>query len=101
MTNSIRITIWAGILSLLSLVATAQTTQHAFIWTSGGMQDLGTLGGKNSYAFGINASGQVVGVANRSDGVYDAFLWTSTTGMQDLGSLGGLGSEATAINASG
>jgi probable HAF family extracellular repeat protein len=66
------------------------------------MQDLGTLGGKFSYAYGINEAGQVVGGAYLADNVTEhAFLWTKTTGMQDLGALGGTFSAAGGINASG
>ena len=32
---------------------------HAFIWTSGSMRDIGTLGGKNSVGRSINLSGKV------------------------------------------
>ncbi len=64
--------------------------------------DLGTLpGGTASEATGINASGQVVGYADTSDGNYHAFLYSNGT-MADLGTLpGGTASEATGINASG
>lgn len=77
--------------------------EHAFFWSkSGGFKDLGTFGGDDSAAFGINASGQAVGQANSSAGALDqAFLWTQGAGMVDLGSLGGASSVANAINASG
>jgi probable HAF family extracellular repeat protein len=79
--------------------------------TSYNVTDLGTLGGTNSYAAGINASGQVVGIADTGSHA-EAFLWTPTTkngttgGMIDLGTLGGTSSTlkssaANAINASG
>ncbi len=62
--------------------------------------DLGTLGGSSSAAYGINASGQVVGEAQTSSGNNDAFLYSNGT-MVDLGTLGGTGSVAYGINASG
>src|SRR5688572_17752089 len=61
------------------------------------MTDLGTLG-TNSFAMGINASGQVVGMSNLSSGARRAFLWTAAGGMVNLGTLGGSESEATGIN---
>lgn len=35
---------------------------HAFLYSGGEMIDLGTLGGTNSFAYGIKDSGQVVGL---------------------------------------
>ena len=63
--------------------------------------DLGTLGGSFSFAFGINASAQVVGYSYTTSGAYHAFLYSNGT-MQDLGTLGGYSSSfALGINASG
>ena len=84
---------------------TGGATAHAFLWTpttpngdNGTVLDLGTFGGRESYAFGINDSGQVTG---RSDTPVDtrAFLYDGT--MHDLGALGRFGSFGQGINASG
>jgi probable HAF family extracellular repeat protein len=76
---------------------------HAFLRIKGGvLQDLGTLGGDDSAAFGVNVAGDVVGQANSSSGAPDqAFFWTKSAGMISLGSLGGPSSVANAVNASG
>src|SRR5437868_967316 len=63
---------------------------HAFRYTAGVMQDLGTLGGSVSGASDINRHGQVVGSA----GVNDQFRWSHAflydgAGMRDLGTFGG------------
>ena len=42
---------------------TAAESTHAFVWARGEMNDLGTLGGDSSYAYGINEDGEVVGLA--------------------------------------
>src|SRR5262245_34951572 len=54
---------------------------HAFSWTpTGGMIDLGTLGGPASGASGVNGSGQVVGVSAATSG-YHPFSWTPAGGI--------------------
>jgi probable HAF family extracellular repeat protein len=69
------------------------------------MRDLGTLGGIESQADGINNSGLIVGWSRIASGARHAFLWNSG-GMVDLNSLvtvapGVWLEEATAINEAG
>ena len=79
-----------------------QGNEHAFLWDSGVMQDLGTLGGAWSAAYGINASGQVVGTTFTASSKERAFLWENGVGMQDLGAFStSKWSGASGINASG
>jgi len=79
--------------------------QHAFQFRHGTLTDLGTLpGGINSFSFGINANGWVVGVSENgvTDPVlgipeYDAVLWRNGQ-IKNLGILGGNESLATDVN---
>ena len=75
---------------------------HAALWQNGTITDLGTLGGATSVAYGINASGQIVGSAQTANGRSRAFLWKSGT-MSNLGTLGDsfIHSDAYGINARG
>jgi probable HAF family extracellular repeat protein len=80
-----------GVNSMRQVVGVSETAsgdQHAFLWTeSGGMEDLGTLGGM-SIATGINDQGQVVGYTEAYSTVV-AFLWTREEGMVVLPPLEG------------
>lgn len=88
------------------IVGQTQTPQgdHAFLYSNGSMQDLGTLGGDFSIANAINDSGQIVGYShlssNPSQDGYHAFLHNGVD-MLDLGTLGGKFSIAHDINNSG
>jgi probable HAF family extracellular repeat protein len=65
------------------------------------MTDLGTLGDINSFGYGINDSGQVVGSSFiTGDTAMHAFLYSSGT-MSDLGTLGGSNSTAYGIDDAG
>jgi probable HAF family extracellular repeat protein len=97
----------AGVNGLGHVVGESRTAPtalfHAFISRDGVLTDLGTLGGIQSNALGVNGSDQVVGDAdifNPFGEQHHAFLWQNDE-MQDLGTLGGLESVATAINDSG
>lgn len=63
--------------------------------------DLGTLGGEDRSATGINDAGQVCGFSEISDGEDHAFIWSAEEGMRDLGTAGGDQSRAFAINNDG
>lgn len=59
--------------------------------------ELGTLGGANGMAYGINNHEQIVGAAQTSMGNYHAFMFDSGW-MMDLGTMGGSNSWAYGIN---
>src|SRR3954466_14205749 len=94
---------------------TGDAAYHSFLRTpttpngaSGAMTDLGTLGGRQSFANGLNAGGQGAGEAltTRAAATH-AFLWKPTTPggvsgtAHDLGTLGGTNSHGYGINATG
>ena len=77
--------------------------QHAFLYKNGVMNDLGALynNSYNSYAYGINDKGHIVGYSeDLSLTKPHAFLYSNGL-MQDMGTLGGLYSAANAINNQG
>ena len=78
--------------------------RHACYWPpTGGVTDIGTLGGTYSVGYAINNQGEIVGASSDSSDVGEqAFLWTPGAGMQDLPSLGlGVQDVANAINNNG
>lgn len=78
---------------------------HAFRWMPGqaAAEDLGTLGGLESAAMGVNSAGFIVGWSLTASGAKHAFLWDpNTRRMTDLGVLSGFAeSTANDINDAG
>ncbi|MFZ6755090.1 HAF repeat-containing protein [Undibacterium sp. Dicai25W] len=64
-------------------------------------QEIGTLGGPNSYGVAINNEGIATGFADTVDGDWHAFLYTPGEALKDLGTLGGKVSYAGGINNQG
>ena len=95
-----------GINELGQVVGTASTSNghpHAFFYSNGTMQDLGTLGGNNSVAYGVNASGQVIGDSLYPGGGLNnhSFLYSNGI-MSDLNNLlDSSGADWSLIHANG
>jgi len=95
-----------SLLYLLGGGFTNGTQTRGFLWHKGHMQDLGTLGGPDTQAFGLNERGQAIGISyinstpNPVTGLppADPFLWDEDRGMIDLGTLGGAWGGAGALN---
>jgi probable HAF family extracellular repeat protein len=64
------------------------------------MTDLGTLGGRSSWAQGINDDGEIMGWSETADGETHGVLWRKRR-MLDLGLLEGRQTVAYAINEKG
>ena len=75
---------------------------HPFLWDSGTLTDLGTLGGSDGIANVLNDAGDVAGLATLAgDEVHHAFFWRKGV-MNDLGTIGNDPcSVAHGINANG
>ena len=102
---------------IVGVAATASGPLHAYASGGGGggpLTDLGTFGGRDSFAFEINEAGQVAGYSdlpsNSASVPFHAFVWHDDNNdglsepgeMKDLGTLpGGSGSIAYDINATG
>jgi probable HAF family extracellular repeat protein len=71
---------------------------HAFLFSNGDLTDLGALGGQYGYASSINDHGQVVGNADRGDGLLRGFIYSGGT-TSALPGAGGV--MAAAINDAG
>ncbi|HEX8369860.1 MAG TPA: Ig-like domain-containing protein, partial [Pyrinomonadaceae bacterium] len=94
-------------LTITATSASQQSTTEAVLFVDDNpppvgyaVTDLGTLGGAESAAYGINNSGQIVGYAFNAAQKRRAFLYANGQ-MQDLGTLGGQTATAYGINDAG
>jgi probable HAF family extracellular repeat protein len=76
-------------------------TQDPFIYKSGKMTDLGSLGGTVAVSNGINDSGQVIGDSTLAGNTTQHGFSSKGGVLKDLGTLGGNNSSADWLNAAG
>ena len=102
----------ASIVGSMTASGTAGGGSRAFLWSNEYTLGIGTLGGRNSVAFGVNTHNMVVGTASTRpaqasgpDGPRHAFLWAHgrMADLNDLttGTAGWVLESANAINNSG
>ena len=57
---------------------------HGFLWDSGTMTDLGSLGGPRAEALALNDNGVVVGYSLTSDYKQRAVLWSKPSSVSGM-----------------
>ncbi len=80
------------------------TPPHAYRWTAGVFQDLGTLNpnAQEAEAYAVSDDGStVVGYSRGLSGFQRPFVWTAATGMQELSNVPGSDAKATDISHDG
>lgn len=88
----------------ISVVASFGSVSRVYSWNDvDGLLDIGDLGGGYLFTRDINATGQIIGLANVLPDVYPdhSFSWTRAGGIEDLGGLNGAGAFAEAVNDGG
>jgi probable HAF family extracellular repeat protein len=71
---------------------------RGYEYKNGQLTDIGSLGGPDTLAYGINDLSKITGVSDLTDDFYDhAFLYSDGV-MKDLGGLGGSFSEGNDLN---
>ena len=77
---------------------------HAYRWTAGNFQDLGTLNpdAQEAEAYAVSDDGsKVVGWARGLSGFQRPFVWTAASGMQEISNVPGSDAKATDISRDG
>jgi probable HAF family extracellular repeat protein len=105
LTSNLRVTfaVLLLIVAVSSLSLAQSYNSHAFLWTqSGGMQDIGVVGGlQDSNGYAINQFGEVVGSSETPPSQNVTSRWTASAGMQPLYGTKGQYCYAVAVNNSG
>ena len=88
----------------IAVVGDFNEVSRVYSWNDAhGLVDIGDLGGGHLFTRDINATGQIIGLANVvPDASPDhSFSWTRAGGIEDLGGLNGAGAFAEAVNDAG